>query len=138
MKQEPKTAKIIIRTDPEIKEKLEEISKSNSSNSLNFTLNMILKQYLELYGIYHDPADNIFLREFKDQVAETQNHFTDQVNDFLNKMVAAMNTNTEAFTKLAVADKENSIEVGRLLDLMENEIGFLGGDNIEFTEGDYE
>ena len=138
MKKRTEQSEVHLYLDPENKATLQKIAKNNGSNSLNFTINMIVKNYLELYGMYKNPANNIFLKEFEQRVTETQNHFTDQVNDFLNKMVDAMNTNTEAFTKLAVADKENSIEVGRLLDLMENEIGFLGGDNIDFTEGDDE
>lgn len=138
MKKRAEQSEVHLYLDPENKATLQKIAKNNGSNSLNFTINMILQNYLELYGMYQDPTDNIFLKEFEQRVVETQNHFTDQVNDFLNKMVDAMNTNTEAFTKLAVADKENSIEVGRLLDLMEDEIGFLGGDNIDFTDGDDE
>lgn len=118
---------IHFRTDTDTINKIKKLSVANGSNSITNTIQTILDNYFVLEGTYNDPANNVFLKEFKKQIAETLNELIINESNYSQKIIDSINELNRNIIDLTISNKEKNMNMNLL---MEDIRELIGGDSV--------
>lgn len=118
---------IHFRTDTSTMNKIKELAVSNGSNSITNTIQTIFDNYFTYLGTFRNPADNVFLKEFKRQVSESLNELISNESNYSKTIIASINELNKNVIALTVSNKEKNIGLNLL---MEDIRELIGGDSV--------
>lgn len=118
---EKENKRINLRVSENVYNQLKKIKSQNKTDSLNKTVGLILKQYFIKEGMFDDPVNNVFLREFKEQAAKTMAELVEENRKNTKIIVKSLNELSEVMREQTVSNKEKNVEI----DLLKDEIKAL-------------
>lgn len=75
-----------------------------------------MKQYFIKEGMFDDPVNNVFLREFKEQIAKTMAELVEENRKNTKIIVKSLNELSELMREQTVSNKEKNVEIDLLID----------------------
>lgn len=113
---EKENKRINLRVSENVYNQLKKIKSQNKTDSLNKTVGLILKQYFIKEGMFDDPVNNVFLREFKEQTAKTMAELVEENRKNTKIIVKSLNELSELMREQTVSNKEKNVEIDLLID----------------------